>query len=126
MEEPTRDDDSVSLDAVLELLASRWCRYVLYELQDDDSLAQAEVVRQVAVRECDFDSDSHPDPDSNSTPRPLPDQCETVRVQLHHDTLPKLEAHDIVERDGDEVATGEYAPLVAPYVEWARKWEVDQ
>lgn len=111
MNEPARDDDSVSLDAVLELLASRWCRYVLYELRKDGSLAPEEVVRRVAAREYDDLDD---------------DQRETVRTRLHHETLPKLEAHDVVERDAAEVTTGEAAPLADPYVEWAKEWELDQ
>ena len=110
MDEPTRDDDPVSLDAVLELLASRWCRYALYELRTDGSLAPEELVRRVAARE-------HGDPN--------PDQRETVRMRLHHNVVPKLEAHHIVEWNADEVTTGEYAPLAAPYVEWAKEWEAD-
>ena len=111
MDEPTRGDDSVSLDEVLELLASRWCRYALYELQYEAPLALEELARRVAAREYD-------DPDA--------DQHERVRARLHHHSLPKLDAHDLVEWDADEIAQGECAPIAAPYVEWSKEWEVDQ
>ena len=111
MDEPARDDDPVSLDTVMELLASRWCRYALYEIYHEESLAPEKLVRRVAAREYD-------DPDA--------DQHETVRTRLHHNSLPKLDAHDFVEWDVDEITRGECAPLAEPYVEWSKEWEVDQ
>ena len=115
MESSTNDaNGDLSPDDVFELLASRHCRYALYELCEHERLAADDLARRVAARV----SDDPGDPDEESV--------EQVEVRLHHAHLPKLESRDVAERAGDDVVVARAITDVRPYVRRAREYEEGQ
>lgn len=77
-----REEAKLSTDAVVDLLAAEPRRRVIAALADtDDGRASVQDLLDAVAPACE----------------------RRFAVALHHNHLPKLEAHDVVERDGDSV-----------------------
>lgn len=83
--------DLESLTVLFELLADRRRRYVLYYLQtaSDDVVGFDAVVTQIANWETSLETE------------PTNDHREEIEIALHHNHLPKLEDHDIIDYDSE-------------------------
>ncbi|QCC60429.1 hypothetical protein NP511_00285 [Natrinema thermotolerans] len=96
-------DAMPSLDLVFDLLSNRRRRYALYYLnQQSDGVATVAALAQnvvaferIAAEDADRDSARSP-PDRDADPA---DERETVRVELRHVHLPKLEDAGVLEHD---------------------------
>ncbi|WP_217471954.1 DUF7344 domain-containing protein [Haloterrigena gelatinilytica] len=83
--------DPESLTVLFELLADRRRRYALYYLQtaSDDVVGFDAVVTQLANWETRLETE------------PTNDHREEIEIALHHEHLPKLEDHDIIDYDSE-------------------------
>ncbi|WP_193570126.1 MULTISPECIES: hypothetical protein [Halorussus] len=103
-----------SLDAVLELLADRRRRYVLYHLAgvgEDRTLEVENVAARVDEWEREWDAAGRTDAakthavdadaeDADEADADAADRRERVRVDLHHNHLPRLADAGLVDYDG--------------------------
>lgn len=80
-----------SLDEFLELLADRRRRYALYCLDEADEtvVSLEELSDQVVQRERNWDDDG----------TPAEDHGENVRIELHHNHLPRLSDAGLIDYD---------------------------
>lgn len=118
--------DQPSLDAVFELLADRRRRYALYylaEVGEDRALDVEDVAARVAEWEREWDSaggaaDSTGDEPGATDSAPT-DRQERVRVDLHHNHLPRLADAGLVDYDA---RTGTVRNRAAPSLD---RWVPD-
>lgn len=111
MNDRTRADDHVSLDAVLDVLSNERRRLVLeYLLQDYDSATVEELIDHVVTEIRPLD-DARPD-----------ELRSQVEVKLTHVHLPKTDDAGIIEYDRDRriVSVTDATPVVQPYLELFR------
>ncbi|RBI64045.1 hypothetical protein DMJ13_05980 [halophilic archaeon] len=94
------------LDSVMELLADRRRRYVLYYLQEEGSADVAELAEQLARWEGER-SEKH---------------RQRITTELYHKHLPKMSERGIVEV-GDEVQFVDLTPPFEEYLDLAAKQE---
>lgn len=106
---PERNDDDASgpdLDAVMELLADRRRRYMLYYLQEEGSAGVDELADQLARWEGERTGQHR----------------RRVTTELYHKHLPKMTEQGIVEVD-EEVQFVGLAPLFEEYLDLAAEQE---
>lgn len=84
----------LSLDTVFDLLANRRRRYVLYYLaaaEDEQVLKLEDIAGQVEAWEREWDTAETPE---------TTDRQERIRIDLHHNHLPRLAAAGLIDYDG--------------------------
>jgi hypothetical protein len=86
-------DGDVSLEVILDVLANRRRRYVLYYLREHGTAVVESLVEHVRTRE------------GETAIAPSPSEQRRLRVELLHTHLPKLASADVVrfERTGEFV-----------------------
>ncbi|MCU4741759.1 hypothetical protein OB955_17660 [Halobacteria archaeon AArc-m2/3/4] len=109
--------ESELLDVAFTLLSDSRRRYLLYRLDDSDSMTTEELSLEIAAWERDVPVESVREDDRK--------RVETTLVHTH---LPRLADHGILERDSETgtVETGDRFDQIRPLVERARATELDE